>query len=172
MNHDASNLINGYLDDCLTPEQQQSLRDWLKESPDNAREFASSVMLHDRVRGEMLALTAMAGDSQMEPATTGEASGAISRAESAASKGSAPFYGLLTLLRQSKHDFKTGQFTLPMPGQAGGMSIRNFLCNGKAQACSIRLACRKRLKQTRRHRWVRSRSAIEHSQPGRYRRWS
>ena len=91
MNHDASNLINGYLDDCLTPEQQQSLRDWLKESPDNARQFASSVMLHDRVRGEMLALTAMAGDSHVESATTGEASGTIRPAEAPASKGSAPF---------------------------------------------------------------------------------
>ena len=74
MNHDALNLINGYLDDCLTPDQQQSLKDWLKESPDNARQFASSVMLHDRLRGEMFALTAMSGDSRFESVTVDDGS--------------------------------------------------------------------------------------------------
>ena len=74
MNHDALNLINGYLDDYLTPDQQQSLKDWLKESPDNARLFASSVMLHDRLRGEMFALTAISGDSRFESASVDDGS--------------------------------------------------------------------------------------------------
>lgn len=50
----AAALIDGYLDDLLTFEQHEELATWIKSSPENACRFASEIMLHDRLRNEMI----------------------------------------------------------------------------------------------------------------------
>ena len=47
-------LIDGYLDDVLTIEQHEELSAWIRASPENVRTFAAAVMLHDRLRNEMI----------------------------------------------------------------------------------------------------------------------
>lgn len=56
MNADFQQLIEGYLDDALTAEQQKLLGDWIKSDEDHARTFAAEVMLHDRLRNASLVL--------------------------------------------------------------------------------------------------------------------
>lgn len=55
MSASATDLIHGYLDETLTAEQQVELENWIKESPEHAGQFAETVLLHDRLRAEMLA---------------------------------------------------------------------------------------------------------------------
>lgn len=55
MSASATDLIHGYLDEALTAEQQVELANWIKESPEHSRQFAEAVLLHDRLRAEMLA---------------------------------------------------------------------------------------------------------------------
>ena len=47
-------LIDGYLDDVLTIEQHEELSAWIRASPENVRTFAAAVMLHDRLRNELI----------------------------------------------------------------------------------------------------------------------
>jgi hypothetical protein len=54
MNEAAQFLIDGYLDDVLTIEQHEALSASIRSSPENARTFAVAVMLHDRLRNEMV----------------------------------------------------------------------------------------------------------------------
>lgn len=61
-------LIDGYLDETLTPEEQATLAGWIKERPENARRFAEAVMLHDRLRSEVWA--ARDEDRPQRPAGT------------------------------------------------------------------------------------------------------
>ncbi|MCA9059019.1 MAG: hypothetical protein KDA85_10985, partial [Planctomycetaceae bacterium] len=61
MSASATDLIHGYLDETLTAEQQAELANWLRESLDHARQFAETVLLHDRLRVEMLADDIMLG---------------------------------------------------------------------------------------------------------------
>lgn len=56
MFHPIENLIHGYLDETLDGEEQVALGQWIKDSPENARHFAKAVLLHDRLRSEVLAL--------------------------------------------------------------------------------------------------------------------
>lgn len=53
MNNDYQVLIDQYLDDALSSEQQAQLNEWIKSDPKNARQFASRAMLHDRLRSEL-----------------------------------------------------------------------------------------------------------------------
>ena len=53
MKRDVSSLINGYLDDALSDDEQRELSDWIKADPANATRFAQAVMLHDRLACEM-----------------------------------------------------------------------------------------------------------------------
>lgn len=53
---DSQPLIDGYLDDTLTPDQHVAFKQWLAESPENRRTFAEAVLLHDRLRSECLAM--------------------------------------------------------------------------------------------------------------------
>ena len=55
MSASETDLIHGYLDETLAAEQQVELANWIKESPAHSRQFAEAVLLHDRVRAEMLA---------------------------------------------------------------------------------------------------------------------
>ena len=55
MSASATDLIHGYLDETLTAEQQVELANWIKESPEHSRQFAEALLLHDRLRAEMLA---------------------------------------------------------------------------------------------------------------------
>ncbi len=59
MTLEPKQLIDGYLDETLSVGEQGVLNCWLKESPQNAQEFAQAILLHDRLRGEHLALAAM-----------------------------------------------------------------------------------------------------------------
>jgi hypothetical protein len=49
-------LLHGYLDQSLTPEQQLELEAWLKESPQHIRSFADLLLLHSQLRSEALLL--------------------------------------------------------------------------------------------------------------------
>ncbi len=50
---DARELIDGYLDDALTADQQAELSAWIKANPKNARIFAEAMLLHDRLRNTL-----------------------------------------------------------------------------------------------------------------------
>ncbi len=50
MSLNISELIQGYLDDSLLFEEQKFLEVWIKADPSHARNFATEVMLHDRLR--------------------------------------------------------------------------------------------------------------------------
>lgn len=47
------NLIHGYFDDVLTPEQHATLCAWIKADPEHARIFAQAALLHDRLRDSL-----------------------------------------------------------------------------------------------------------------------
>ena len=49
----ARELIDGYLDDALTADQQAELSAWIKANPENARIFAEAMLLHDRLRNTL-----------------------------------------------------------------------------------------------------------------------
>jgi hypothetical protein len=55
MSAPATDLIHGYLDEMLTAEQHVELANWIKASAEHARQFSETVLLHDRLRAEMLA---------------------------------------------------------------------------------------------------------------------
>ena len=55
MNVDYQELIHGHLDDSLSNEQQAQLNQWIKSDPQHAGQFASCMMLHDRLRSELAA---------------------------------------------------------------------------------------------------------------------
>ncbi len=59
MTLDSHQLISGYLDEILSPAEHEQLVRWLNECPANAEVFAQSVLLHDRLRNEMTAISAM-----------------------------------------------------------------------------------------------------------------
>ncbi len=42
-------IINDYLDDCISANDLKTLQAWIETSPENARHFAREVMLHDRL---------------------------------------------------------------------------------------------------------------------------
>lgn len=50
MNHRELTLIHGYLDGMLTSDEEVELGAWIKVSPENAKDFAEMVRLHDRLR--------------------------------------------------------------------------------------------------------------------------
>lgn len=54
----AEELIHGYIDETLDAEQLEELASWLNHSPENARQFAEAILLHDRLHAEVLALSA------------------------------------------------------------------------------------------------------------------
>lgn len=74
MNPPIHSLISGYLDEVLTPEEEDVLARWLRESPQNAQRFAEEVCLHDRLRSEipgLAALTQVKGAVELTPAQPG-----------------------------------------------------------------------------------------------------
>lgn len=56
---DPQFLINAYLDHTLSDDELSALEAWLSESPQHRQTFIEVVMLHDRLRGECLAMSAM-----------------------------------------------------------------------------------------------------------------
>ncbi|MEZ6142821.1 MAG: hypothetical protein R3B84_19840 [Zavarzinella sp.] len=56
MNPEHRQLVNGYLDGMLTPEQEAELNTWLKAAPENPAAFAEIVRLHDRLHHEIATL--------------------------------------------------------------------------------------------------------------------
>jgi hypothetical protein len=52
---DPRGLIDGYLDDTLTADQQEELSAWIKVHPEHARTFAEAMLLHDRLRNTLAA---------------------------------------------------------------------------------------------------------------------
>ena len=67
MNLDPSELVSRYFDDLLTEDEHRDLQDWLRSSPDHAREFARIALLHDRLRGEQLAISLMPSTHADQP---------------------------------------------------------------------------------------------------------
>lgn len=57
MTRDPGELMSRYLDDHLTEDEHRELQDWLRSSPDHAQEFVRNALLHDRLRGEHLAIS-------------------------------------------------------------------------------------------------------------------
>ena len=53
MMHNPRELIDGYLDDFLTAEQQVELSDWIRSDPSHAKAFAHASLLHDRMRNAL-----------------------------------------------------------------------------------------------------------------------
>ncbi len=52
---DPEELIHRYLDDALDEDEQESLQQWLKSSPENLRAFTSYAFLHDQIHNQMSA---------------------------------------------------------------------------------------------------------------------
>ncbi|MFO0914881.1 MAG: hypothetical protein U0795_18120 [Pirellulales bacterium] len=69
MTRDAQELVSRYLDDALTAEEHAALSDWIRRSPENARQFAEATLLHDRLRNEQIALASMADLDAPAPIT-------------------------------------------------------------------------------------------------------
>ena len=67
MTRDSSELVSRYLDDLLTEDEHRDLQNWLRSSPDHAREFARVASLHDRLRGEQLASSLMHSSQPNQP---------------------------------------------------------------------------------------------------------
>ena len=80
MNEAAQFLIDGYLDNVLTIEQHEELSAWIRSSPENISAFAAAVMLHDRLRNEMMISSGRQGVSPPCRSAGDEATG-LSEAE-------------------------------------------------------------------------------------------
>lgn len=63
----ANDLIQGYLDGALTPEQEAELNGWVKRDLANARVFAAAMLLHDRLRNEICALPQISSTAIGQP---------------------------------------------------------------------------------------------------------
>ena len=50
MSESPRDLIDGYFDDVLTPQQHSTLSEWIKSDPEHARIFAQQAIFHDRLR--------------------------------------------------------------------------------------------------------------------------
>ena len=57
---DPQTLIDGYLDETQSPEEHRALVQWLEETPEHRQQFVDSLLLHDRLRGELLAMSTTA----------------------------------------------------------------------------------------------------------------
>lgn len=55
MTLEPQRLIDGYLDETLSPDEHAELAAWLKADHKHAQQFASAMLLHDRLRNEHLA---------------------------------------------------------------------------------------------------------------------
>lgn len=57
MTSNPNELLSRYFDDLLSEDEHHDLQVWLRTSTDHAREFARFALLHDRLRGEQLAIS-------------------------------------------------------------------------------------------------------------------
>lgn len=64
----SKQLIDGYLDETLSPDEHAALNRWLKETPENTKQFAQAVLFHDRLRSEHLALATISLGNLPSPA--------------------------------------------------------------------------------------------------------
>lgn len=55
MTDDPSIWMDGYLDETLSPEEHAAFVEWLKASEANRRRFRDAALLHDTIRGALLA---------------------------------------------------------------------------------------------------------------------
>lgn len=67
MTLDPQTLIDGYLDETLSSEEHVAFAQWLQETPQHRQQFANAVLLHDRLRGELLAMSAMTPEARSAP---------------------------------------------------------------------------------------------------------
>lgn len=56
MTNNPQELIGFALDDVLSDAEFVEFHHWLKSSPDHVKQFAEAALLHDRLRGELLAM--------------------------------------------------------------------------------------------------------------------
>jgi hypothetical protein len=75
----AQELIAGYLDETLSPDQHAEFARWLQASPDNRKLFADAVLLHDRLCGEMQSVALMAYTHQRPAVQPAPAAGRTRR---------------------------------------------------------------------------------------------
>lgn len=61
MTRDAAELIGLYLDEMLTADEMAELGTWIQATPENSKRLADAVLLHDRLRNELRAQTALEG---------------------------------------------------------------------------------------------------------------
>lgn len=57
MTHIPGDLISRYLDDELTSDELREFQEWLRSSPEHIRQFTRTCWLHDRLRGELQAIS-------------------------------------------------------------------------------------------------------------------
>lgn len=57
MTHIPGDLISRYLDDGLTCDELQEFQGWLRSSPEHIRQFTRYCWLHDRLQGELQAIS-------------------------------------------------------------------------------------------------------------------
>ena len=67
MSLDPHDLINGYLDDALSPEAQAEFANMLRECAEIRERFAQAALLHDRLRFEILAMATSSGADPPRP---------------------------------------------------------------------------------------------------------
>ncbi len=53
MSLDPKTLIDGYLDETISAQQQSQLSDWIKADAENAKSFARAVWLHDQLHNSL-----------------------------------------------------------------------------------------------------------------------
>ena len=66
MTRSPAELVSRHFDDLLTEEEHRDLQEWLRSSPEHAREFARIALLHDRLRGELQAIS-LTASAEQEP---------------------------------------------------------------------------------------------------------
>jgi len=67
MTLDPQTLIDGYLDETLSSDEHVAFAQWLQETPQHRQQFAEAVFLHDRLRGEFLAMSSTTPELQPVP---------------------------------------------------------------------------------------------------------
>ncbi|TWU49078.1 hypothetical protein [Rubripirellula reticaptiva] len=73
MSPDIQDLVDGYFDESLSDKQLQQLSHWIKSDPRHARQFASALMLHDRLRNQFIANDNHTGQELGEPCLVSQA---------------------------------------------------------------------------------------------------
>lgn len=75
MTRDPSELVSRHFDDLLSEDEHRALQGWLRSAPEHVKEFARVALLHDRLRGEQIAITLVSPAQFHQPSPVRAASG-------------------------------------------------------------------------------------------------